>query len=461
MKKVKLILVSVFCLLVLPMYVNAASGKITVSGTSTVVEGNNVTVTVNLSSQTLIGSWEMSLNYDKNYLQLKSATSESNGVRMAASTATGVKSKSYTFTFKTLKKGSTKVSVGGYLAYAYEDLSEISLSSSAKTINIITQAELEASYSKNNNLSSLQVEGFSLSPEFNKDTLEYSVVVPEGTKEVNIIGSVEDRKSSIIGTGVKEVNQGNNKFLITVKAQNGAEKTYTINVDVKDENPIEVEVDDVKYTVVKLKENLPIASLYNEVSIKINEFDIPAYKNDYTNLVLVGLKDNDGNISLFIYDEKNNSYKEYNEIKSSQITIYPLNSDEVIDGYEKGIVNINDIDVDGFYLNEDSDFVIIYGVNVETGDKGFYMYDKKMQTIIRYNDEYNKIFEEKINLYTYIIIGFISLSLLMLIIIIVLLTKRKKNGKNKKNLDNINTIKKDKDSKNEIIELEWVCYEKK
>lgn len=454
MKKVKLILVSVFCLLVLPMYVNAASGKITVSGTSTVVEGNNVTVTVDLSSQTLIGSWEMSLNYDKNYLQLKSATSESNGVRMAASTATGVKSKSYTFTFKTLKKGSTKVSVGGYLAYAYEDLSEISLSSSAKTINIITQAELEASYSKNNNLSSLQVEGFSLSPEFNKDTLEYNVVVPEGTKEVNIIGSVEDRKSSISGTGVKEVNQGNNKFLVTVKAQNGAEKTYTINVDVKDENPIEVDVNGVKYTVVKLKENLPIASLYNEVNIKINEFDIPAYKNDYTNLVLVGLKDNDGNISLFIYDEKNNSYKEYNEIKSSQITIYPLNSDEVIDGYEKGIVNINDIDVDGFYLNEDSDFVIIYGVNVETGDKGFYMYDKKMQTIIRYNDEYNKIFEEKINLYTYIIIGFISLSLLMLIIIIVLLTKKGKKNKNKKNLDNINITKKDKNNKNEIIELE-------
>lgn len=455
MKKVKIILFSVFCLMVLPFGVSAASGKITVSGTSTVVEGNNVTVTVNLSSPTLIGSWEMSLNYDKNYLQLKSATSEGNGVKMAASTATGVKSKSYTFTFKTLKKGSTKVSVGGYLAYAYEDLSEISLSTSAKTINIITQAELEASYSKNNNLSSLQVEGFALSPEFNANTLEYNVVVPEGTKEINILGTVEDRKSSINGVGVKEVNPGNNKFLVTVKAQNGAEKTYTINVDVKDENPIEVEINGVKYSVVKLKENLPIASLYNEITIKINEFDIPAYKNDYTNLVLVGLKDNDGNISLFIYDEVNNTYKVYNEIKSSQITIYPLESDEVIKGYEKGIVNINDIEVNGFYLDSDSDFVIIYGVNVETGDKGFYMYDKKMQTIIRYNDEQIKVMEEKLNLYTYIIIGFISLSLLMLIIIIVLITKRGKKSKKKKDVDiKIANNNKDNKDKNEIIELE-------
>lgn len=453
MKKIKVILISLFCLLVIPKTVFAASGKINVSGTSTVVVGNNVTVTVTLSSSTLIGSWEMSLNYDKNYLQLRSATSESNGIRMAASTATGVKSKSYTFTFKTLKKGSTSVSVGGYLAYAYADLSEISLSSNSKKINIITQAELEASYSKNNNLASLAVEGFTLTPEFNANTLEYSVTVPEDTKNVNITGTVQDKKASITGVGVQQVNQGNNKFLVTVKAENGSEKTYTINVDVKDENPIEVTVGDKKYTVVKIKENLPIASLYNEYSIKINEFDIPAYKNDYTGLVLVGLKDTDGNISLFIYDDENNSYKEYSELKSSQITIYPLKPEENIEGYKKGNVKIQDIDVEGFYLNEDSDFFVIYGVNVETGDKGFYMYDKKMQTLIKYNDELSSLLSEKIKLYTYIIIGFISLSVVMLIIIIVLVCKKGKKKKRGKDKEKVVEEKIKKEDKNEIIEI--------
>lgn len=453
MRKIKVILISLFCLLVIPKTVFAASGKINVSGTSTVVVGNNVTVTVTLSSSTLIGSWEMSLNYDKNYLQLRSATSESNGIRMAASTATGVKSKSYTFTFKTLKKGSTSVSVGGYLAYAYADLSEISLSSNSKKINIITQAELEASYSKNNNLASLGVEGFTLTPEFNANTLEYSVTVPEDTKNVNITGTVQDKKASINGVGVHDVNQGNNKFLVTVKAENGSEKTYTINVDVKDENPIEVTVGDKKYTVVKIKENLPIASLYNEYSIKINEFDIPAYKNDYTGLVLVGLKDTEGNISLFIYDDENNSYKEYNELKSSQITIYPLKPEENIEGYKKGNVKIQDIDVEGFYLNEDSDFFVIYGVNVETGDKGFYMYDKKMQTLIKYNDELSSLLSEKIKLYTYIIIGFISLSVVMLIIIIVLVCKKGKKKKRSKDKEKVVEEKIKKEDKNEIIEI--------
>ena len=101
MRKIKVILISLFCLLVIPKTVFAASGKINVSGTSTVVVGNNVTVTVTLSSSTLIGSWEMSLNYDKSYLQLKSTNSESNGTRMAASSSTGIKSKTYIFAIKT------------------------------------------------------------------------------------------------------------------------------------------------------------------------------------------------------------------------------------------------------------------------------------------------------------------------------------------------------------------------
>ena len=438
MKKIKLILMSLFCILAFPNLVNAASGKINVTGTSTVVVGNNVTVTVTLSSNTPIGSWEMSLNYDKNYLQLRSTNSESNSTRMAASSSTGIKSKSYTFTFKTLKKGNTKVTVDSYLAYAFEDLSQISLTSSSKSINIITQAELEASYSKNNNLSSLGVEGFTFTPEFNTNTLEYNVVVPENTKEIKINAVAQDKKSSISGIGTVTVAPGANKFSVVVRAENGSEKTYTINVEVKDENPINVEVEGKKYTVVKLKENLPEVSLY---------------KNEYTNLVLVGLKDEEGNIGLFIYDEKNNKYSSYHEIGVNKITIYPLETSEEIKGYTKDVIEINGVKVNGYYYTKDSNYVIIYGVNVETGDKGFYMYDKKMQSLINYNDEYAVDLNKKIELYTYIIFGFSGVFVLMIIILIALVSKKgKKKNKNKNIVTNEIPKEKEKLDKNTIIE---------
>ena len=305
MKRIKRLLMVLLISILFPSVVSAASGSINIASSSTVVVGNKVTVTVTISSGTKMGSWQMSLNYDKKYLQLTSSTARDGGTFMIDyAEDPGVLKKTYTFTFKTLKSGSTSLSVDGYRAYVSSDLSAVSLSANTKQIRIITQAELEASYSKNNNLSALEVEGFTLTPAFNKDTLEYSIVAPEDTKEINIKATPQDKTAQVSGAGVQTVAQGANKFSVVVKAQNGAEKTYTINVEVKDENPINVTINGKNYTVVKIKENLPTANLYTETTIKINDFDIPAYKNDNTNLYLVGLKDSDGNISLFIYSEK-------------------------------------------------------------------------------------------------------------------------------------------------------------
>ena len=454
MKKIKRLLMVLLVGILFPSVVSAASGSINIASSSTIVVGNKVTVTVTISSGTKMGSWQMSLNYDKKYLQLTSSTARDGGTFMIDyAEDPGVLKKTYTFTFKTLKSGSTSLSVDGYRAYVSSDLSAVSLSANTKQIRIITQAELEASYSKNNNLSALEVEGFTLTPEFNKDTLEYSIVVPEDTKEINIKATPQDKTAQVTGAGVQAVAQGANKFSIVVKAQNGAEKTYTINVEVKDENPINVEVEGKKYTVVKLKENLPEVSLYGEYTVKINEFDIPAYKNEYTNLVLVGLKDEEGNIGLFIYDEKNNKYSSYHEIGVNKITIYPLETSEEIKGYTKDVIEINGVKVNGYYYTKDSNYVIIYGVNVETGDKGFYMYDKKMQSLINYNDEYAVDLNKKIELYTYIIFGFSGVFVLMIIILIALVSKKgKKKNKNKNIVTNEIPKEKEKLDKNTIIE---------
>lgn len=452
MKRIKKFFMAMLIGLLFPCIVNAASGSINIASSSTVVVGNKVTVTVTISSGTKMGSWQMSLNYDKSYLQLTNSTARDGGTFMIDyAEDPGVLKKTYTFTFKTLKSGTTKLSVDGYRAYVSSDLSALSLSANTKQIRIITQAELEASYSKNNNLSALEVEGFTLTPEFKTDVLEYSVVVPENTKEVNIKATVQDKRASVNGIGTQAVNPGANKFSVVVRAQSGAEKTYVINVEVKDENPINVTVNGKNYTVVKIKENLPAASLYTETTININGFEIPAYKNDNTNLVLVGLKDEEGDISLYIYNKDKNEYQEYNEIGVNKITIYPLTSNEEIKGYKKDTITINGVKVDGYYYTKDSDYVIIYGINVETGDKGFYMYDKKMQSLIKYNDEYIIDLNKKIELYSYIIIGFSGVFILMIIIMIALAKKKSGKKKNQKPIEK--EIKKNVDEKNVIEEI--------
>lgn len=433
MKKVKYFLISLFLLVILPFEVSAASGTIKVtSRTNQVVVGNRITLTVTLSSSTPIGSWQMNLDYDKNYLELVETSSDSGGSGMASvmQSTTGVKSKSYTFTFRTKKTGSTTLKVGTYDIYAVDE-SPMSISSTGRTIRIITQDELEASYSKDNNLKSLSVEGFELSPAFSKDVTEYTVTVPEDTKEVTINATENDSAASVTGTGTFEVTQGTNTFDIVVRAENGSEKTYTVKVEVVDANPINVTVGDATYTVVKIKEFLPAVNAYQETTVNISDFEIPAYTSELTGFTLVGLKDSEGNISLFIYDADANTYTPYTELQFNQLTIYVKETNEKLDGYEYGTITINDIEVPAYYTFASSRFAIIYGINVETGEEGFFKYDKTDQSIQKYDDEMINDLIEKNKLYSYIIIGFSAILVVMFIVLIATLRKgRRKKNKN-------------------------------
>ena len=431
MKKLKVFLLGIISLLVLPSMVNAASGKISVTGTSSAVVGNRVTITVTLSSSTAIGSWEMALNYDKSYLQLVSSTAESGGTKMIGYTATadGVKSKSYTFVFKTLKTGNTRVSVSSYLAYAMDE-SEMSLTSSSKSIRIMTQAELEASYSKDNNLKGLSVtvgeESFDLEEEFDKDTLEYHVTVPTGTTMVNVTATKNDSTASVDGDGEIEVTEGLNTIPIVVTAQNGDEKTYTLIVNVEDQNPIEVAIDGKNYTVVKSDSLLTAPTTFTATTVEIDGFQIPAFVNEAIGYTLVGLKDEEGNISYYRY--QNGEYSLYNELTSKSYTLVPVDFDTELD-YIKTTVEINGATMDAYKYSEDSNLYIINAINLETGKTNLYLYDKESEAAILFDESFINSANQTIQYYTYVIIAFAGALFLMLILIFGLLHSTKKKQK--------------------------------
>ena len=431
MKKFKIFLLGVISLLVLPSMVSAASGSIRVTGTSSAVVGNRVTITVTLSSSTAIGGWEMALNYDKSYLQLVSSTAESGGTKMLGYTTTlsGVKSKSYTFVFKTLKTGSTRVSVSSYLAYAMDE-TEISLTSSSKNISIITQEQLEASYSKDNNLKDLTVtvgeETYEISPEFDRDTLEYTVTVPTGTTLVNVSATRNDSTASVDGDGEIEVTEGLNTVPIVVTAQNGDEKTYTLIINVEDQNPINVTIDGNNYTVVKSDTLLTAPTTFTATTVAIDGFDIPAFVNDAIGYTLVGLKDDAGNISLYRY--QNGEYSLYNELTSKSYTLVPVAFDAELD-YIKTTVEINGATVDAYKYSEDSNLYIIHAINLETNEEDLYLYDPESGAAILFDESFIQDTNETIQYYTYVIIAFAGALFLMLILIFVLLHSTKKKQK--------------------------------
>lgn len=83
----------------------------------------------------------------------------------------------------------------------------------------------------NNWLKSLSVDGYSLTPSFAVNaTTAYSLIVPESVESINLSASTVNSKATISGTGTINLALGTNRVTITVKAQNGNIRTYTLTV---------------------------------------------------------------------------------------------------------------------------------------------------------------------------------------------------------------------------------------
>lgn len=91
-------------------------------------------------------------------------------------------------------------------------------------------AQPTLSGSPNNKLNGLGVEGFTLTPTFNRDTYSYDLIVDQSVSNVTVSASTIDSKASIRGNGTVSLSNGTNDISVVVRAENGTERTYTIHV---------------------------------------------------------------------------------------------------------------------------------------------------------------------------------------------------------------------------------------
>lgn len=116
--------------------------------------------------------------------------------------------------------------------------------------------------SGNNLLSSLKVAGCNLNEKFNAKNTNYSINVDSTIKSVDVKADTQDDKAKVNISGNNQLKSGINKITITVTAENGSKKTYTITVN-KEKDPNEPEEEqqpqeDVKGEEVEQPENIEV-----------------------------------------------------------------------------------------------------------------------------------------------------------------------------------------------------------
>jgi len=422
LRKIKqfLFLMVMFLMFQLPVL---ADGSTSIwASASNVTKGKTVTISVNT----------------KNVGGVFNITSSDSSVLSGGVTGEWLdENKTYTYTFTAKNTGKATITITPVDA-ATTDAEPITYTTSKSvTLNVVAKSSSSSNsgttadkkeYSSDNNLSKLEVEGYSIVPEFNKDVTEYKLTVDQNVEKIKINASANHKKASVNGAGEVNLSLGENTIEVKVTAENGNEKKYKIIVTVADLNPIKINIGEDEYTVVRKNNDLiEKMEYYEEGTTKINEQDVVAYTNAKTNTTLVLLKDKDNKINYYIYDIKNNKYELYKYIKVNNITLQLLNAPEELNGYKRFETSINEQAVDIYKLNKKNKIGLIYGVNVVSGNESFYQYDEEEITLSKYYGEEISLYKEEVIKYKkYLVISIGVTALVVIITILCSIIKSKK-----------------------------------
>jgi len=411
MKKIKfhLFFIVMIAFLLLPNIVKASSFSVSASSYNVAV-GSKVTVYIKGSDVT--GRFNISSSDNSVFSGGDSKWIENDTV-------------SVTFTAKSAGRVNITVTPATGISNSKGEIIQLS----SKTIQLT--AYVPRALSSDNYLSSLSVDGVELVPSFDKDTTNYIVDLEPGTTSINVSAEKANRYASVSGTGTIEVKEGSNDIDIVVTAENGAKKTYRITAVVKEFDPINITLNGSDFTVVRKSSELVKPDYYEETLVTIGENTVPGFYSEKTGYTLVGLKDVIGSVKLYIY---NNGYEPYISLEFNKMNLIVLEADEmdIPKGFVKDTITINNENVT-CYKNSELGITLLYGKSIITGETNFYEFENTDFTIQKFNlGAYDKM-NERITLYSYVIIGLGGITLLILLSLIVSIVSNKRKLKSRKN----------------------------
>ena len=391
--------------------VSSASGNV----------GDVVSVTVNIYADFKLGASRMYLSYDADMLEYVSGA-DAGGAGSVNWLDTGDNPVSKTINFKIIASGSSSVSViGSSYVVGLDEYSDekIQVTGSSGTVSGKTGRNSGnddnggnsgeddnnggESYSSDNYLSSLEISPGSLSPAFSVGRTSYSVSVADDVTKLIVSADTRDGNANVRISDTS-LSVGQNTIYITVTAEKGDERTYTLNVtrggnqeSSSDSENSSNQQNEPQYTKVTMNGTdfvisddfgaYPLPDGFEETEIDYNGTKVKAAKG-YAGKVTIMYLDavlSPEKSGYYIYDSVTKTFSKYIQIAQPSISYVILNitsSMEIPAGYKLSEEQINGMDV--IVLKGSSDqYCLFYGVSSD-GVTGWYCYDYKYQTIQRF-----------------------------------------------------------------------------
>lgn len=286
--------------------------------------------------------------------------------------------------------------------------------------------------SNNNFLSSLEVENGQLSPKLDIDVTTYSVTLPKATTKAVIKATAENSKATINGLATIDVKEGNNTHEIVVKAEDGSERKYLLNIFVEETAKTTVE----NYGILNhLPATLPESYKLSE-KISINNVEVQTLSNGKNTLVYT--VDSSGNKKWQYYNNNRLSNFEIFEYNNSQFVLAPIDFDKKIVGMQLKEAIVFDKTIKAYVFDDAELSQYVLMPMIENNETQYYMYDTKSKTLQKHIDT-AKVYEKTMNELTennkmqkLVIYGLIvasGLATVATITLLIILIRRKKHAR--------------------------------
>ena len=236
-KLISIALIAVLCVSLLAIHAFAANTA-SLDGPAAVRAGDTITLTFKMNGSGLLGAEMDAPSYDKSQLELVKKEKKIGGDWKVEFTDTRIvvyddqqatpinKNTSiftYTFKVKNLAVG-TEITVS---------LNNVTLSDGKKDSPVGTVsycATIAQPLSKDNALKSLTVSNATISPAFDPNTTAYTAEVPFEVSKLDVKAAANDAKAKVTVNSPNLTPNGTTKVTVTVTAENGSTKVYTISV---------------------------------------------------------------------------------------------------------------------------------------------------------------------------------------------------------------------------------------
>ena len=365
---------------------------------------DEVIVSATFNSPNGIYAIEFSLNYNQEVLQYTSTSVKAidlvsaGGGKISVRSDPGENKVTYSFTFKAIQAGNSVIQISNS-RWVTGTNTQITDAPGASATLTVSDAEKPGVAT----LKSLSLSQGTLSPAFTSNRTSYTAKVKYDVTSCKVYAAATDDKATVAVGGKEALEVGKNTRTVTVTAQNGTQKTYTIVItrlkegeeldgetkpeDNTDESEKSTVIDGVKYLLATDLSGFTLPSGFKATTVTRNGAEVAAAQDTDANYTLYYLKgENSENYQPYTLEADGTTFKKlkYAAFGNNTYIFEDIPENKAVPaGFYQANVKIGDFDISAYKSPDDgyTDFYYLYCFF--DGNFAAYRYDAKENVLQR------------------------------------------------------------------------------